>query len=139
VISDFGLSQMVMDLSERPIGLTPSNPSFAPVRWSAPELIEDDACQPTLATDVWSFGCTAYSILTDKAPYHHRMKDGSIIRDIHIKIKPPGPEGLSLENAIKDMERILNIDCWSFSPFQRSGMAAIAARIECICDASKDT
>lgn len=61
VLSDFGLSQVIGDILDRPVGLTPSN-FPGPTRWQAPELLEDESCQPGLRTDVWGFGCTAYEV-----------------------------------------------------------------------------
>lgn len=60
VICDFGLSQIIEDLM-RPEGLTVSNPSVGPLRWQAPELLEDES-PSTQASDVWSFGCTALEV-----------------------------------------------------------------------------
>ncbi len=60
VICDFGLSQVIEEIT-RPEGLTVSNPSVGPLRWQAPELLEDDS-PSTQASDVWSFGCTALEV-----------------------------------------------------------------------------
>lgn len=61
VLSDFGLSQVIEDLVG-PTGYTPSSPEVGPLRWQAPEFVEDEECQLGLETDVWSFGCTAYEV-----------------------------------------------------------------------------
>lgn len=68
VLSDFGLSQVIEDLLDRPAGYTPSNSGYAPLRWQAPELQDDESCQPMLETDVWSFGCTAYEVIIFSSP-----------------------------------------------------------------------
>ena len=61
VLCDFGLSQVVEDLG-RPTGFTLSNPDIGPVRWQAPEFLEGEDEPATLASDVWSFGCTAFEV-----------------------------------------------------------------------------
>ena len=45
-----------------PTGYTPSNPEVGPLRWQAPEFLEDDTCKPGLFSDIWSFGCTEYEV-----------------------------------------------------------------------------
>ncbi|KAF5372308.1 hypothetical protein D9615_009223 [Tricholomella constricta] len=128
VISDFGLSQVIEDLLAGPTGFTPSNPVFGPTRWQAPELLVDDACQPGLETDVWSFGCTAYEVLTGNIPYHYRSRDAFVIQDVLSGIKPPGPRGLVLSGHVR-LKGILN-RCWSFSPSVRLTMAGVVSEME---------
>jgi len=134
VLSDFGLSQVIGALLGVSTGFTPSNPQFAPPRWQAPELIEDDAYQPGLETDVWSFGCTAYEILCGKIPYYYRCRDALVIRDIQGGIKPPGPDGLVLSNPDEHLEDVLDC-CWCSAPSRRPHISVVMSRMEAICSA----
>lgn len=62
ILSDFGLS---IDVPEPSV-----DTSGGSLRWRAPELLfdaaDDDsdwlASAPNVASDVWSFGCTAYEV-----------------------------------------------------------------------------
>ncbi|KDR73275.1 hypothetical protein GALMADRAFT_72592 [Galerina marginata CBS 339.88] len=129
VLSDFGLSQVVEDLG-RPTGYTLSNPDFGPIRWQPPEFLENDE-EPAMPTsDVWSFGCTAYELLTSRIPYEHRSRDAQVIRDMQKGIKPPGPNDLL---AFDSRVGSLLDSCWSFTPAERPSMTDVQARLEAIC------
>ncbi|RDB31079.1 putative serine/threonine-protein kinase drkC [Hypsizygus marmoreus] len=132
-LSDFGLSQVIEDLLEGPTGFTPSNPQVGPPRWQAPELLEDDALQPGLETDVWSFGCTAYELLTGNLPYHYRLRDAMVIREIQHRIKPPGPGGLVIDGSDGTIEDLLENFCWSFEANYRLDMTELVSALINIC------
>ncbi|KAF9550051.1 kinase-like protein [Agrocybe pediades] len=135
VLSDFGLSKVVEDLG-RPTGFTLSNPDVAagPLRWQAPEFLESDDEPATLASDVWSFACTAYELLTGQLPYSHRTRDPQIIRDMGNGVKPCGP--LDMEQAalgrFDPRIRQLLDSCWSFSVAGRPCMADVQSQLEVV-------
>lgn len=63
VLTDFGVSKVIEDRT-RPTGNTTGSSPGA-VRWQAPEFFIDpdsDLIHYTLASDVWSFACTAYEV-----------------------------------------------------------------------------
>ena len=73
MLTDFGLAKVIEELAG-PTGNTTSTCAGS-VRWQAPELIFDTGSEqdddmgdapkpssPTPASDVWSFGCTAYEV-----------------------------------------------------------------------------
>jgi len=137
VLSDFGLSQVIGDILDRPVGLTPSNLP-GPIRWQAPELLEDESCQPGLKTDVWGFGCTAYELLTSKLPYDHRRRDALILKDVQSGIKPSGPDRFSIAKSDGNIENILEDYCWAFDAYNRPCMAEISLLIDQLCQRSDD-
>lgn len=38
-------------------------------RWAAPELFKDGA-EPTMASDIWAFGCVCYEFLSERLPFY---------------------------------------------------------------------
>ncbi|KZT20454.1 kinase-like protein [Neolentinus lepideus HHB14362 ss-1] len=122
VLSDFGLSRIVEDL----VGPTGNTTSTAggTIRWMAPELVNagEDIFEvrPTLRSDVWSFGCTSYELMTGLLPYHLRRSDLQIMQDIGNRTKPA--------NLLKQFHPVLRdiIDqCWTFESDTRPGMCAL--------------
>ena len=65
VLSDFGLSKIIEDLAG-PSDYT-SDSCAGPLRWLAPEFMQDESRCPQLASDVWSFACTAYEVTHDRS------------------------------------------------------------------------
>ncbi|KAF9070435.1 kinase-like domain-containing protein [Rhodocollybia butyracea] len=134
-LTDFGLSQVIEDLVG-PTGITPSNTEAGPIRWQSPEFISDisETCRPQLPGDVWSFGCTAYELLTGNVPYYFRLRDPAIICDIQNGVKPPGVENDRLcgEGGIW---KLLN-DCWITDPTKRIQMTQVVPRLKELCSSS---
>ncbi|KAF8175098.1 kinase-like domain-containing protein [Pholiota molesta] len=129
-LCDFGLSQVVEDLG-RPAGLTMSHPNVGPLRWQAPELSSDD--EPTKQTsDVWSYGCTAFELLTSQIPYPHRTRDVQVMKDMQNNVKPPGPADMALIPFGPCVATLLD-SCWSFDPIERPCMTQVRADLESIC------
>ncbi|KAJ3517678.1 hypothetical protein NLJ89_g352 [Agrocybe chaxingu] len=129
-ICDFGLSQLVEDLG-RPTGFTLSNQDVGPLRWQAPEYLEEEGPART-TSDVWSFGCTAFELLTSRIPYEHRIRDAQVIKDMQNGITPAGTAGdlcLAFDPRVKRL-----IDrCWSFDPSERPNMTEVRTQLEEIC------
>ncbi|KAF8995898.1 kinase-like domain-containing protein [Cyathus striatus] len=133
VLSDFGLSQVLDDLGH-PTGFTLSHPDAGPLRWQAPEFMEEDDLIPAqLSGDIWSFGCTAYEFLTGNFPYAHRNRDGLVFKDMREGIKPWGPIGMEVKSERDCKMRDLLDSCWCFCPEQRPTMAEVIVQLENIC------
>ncbi|KAF8154936.1 kinase-like domain-containing protein [Crassisporium funariophilum] len=130
-LCDFGLSQVIEDLG-RPAGMTLSNPDVGPLRWQAPEFLEDDDEPAMLTSDVWSYGCTAFELLTSRIPYAHRIRDAQVIRDMQNGVRPSGPADMSLLPFDPRVQTLLDA-CWSFIPEQRPRMTEVQAQLEAIC------
>ncbi|KAJ3931536.1 MAG: kinase-like domain-containing protein [Lentinula lateritia] len=135
-LSDFGLSQVIEDLV-CPTGITPSKFEAGPIRWQSPEFLMDvsETCRPQLPGDVWSFGCTAYELLTGNVPYHFRRRDSTVIHDIQAGIPPPGVEENSLHRGDGGIWDLMN-DCWISSPVERIHMTEVVFRLGKLCSRS---
>jgi len=130
VLTDFGLSQVIEDLMG-PSGNTTSTIQGS-VRWQAPELMLDDdnnqKVQLTSSSDVWSFACTAYELLTGKLPYHNRQRDYSVIHDILNGVKPGRPDA-NQANAPGPQDKIWQLldRCWTVLADARPQMTEVVA------------
>ncbi|TFK31105.1 kinase-like domain-containing protein [Crucibulum laeve] len=133
-LCDFGLSKVIEDMG-RPSGYTLTQPDVGPLRWQAPEFLEHEDTPLLPSSDIWSFGCTAYELLTGNIPYHHRTRDWTVIKDVQNGIKPPGPSGIILPGLETRMIDILD-DCWCFSPEERPTMTEVVEQIQQICNSS---
>lgn len=61
VLSDFGIASTVTaDAEEESVGLS--------VPWSAPEVLQDETAG-TIASEVWAFAATVYSLLAGRSPF----------------------------------------------------------------------
>ncbi|KIK64047.1 hypothetical protein GYMLUDRAFT_162160 [Collybiopsis luxurians FD-317 M1] len=138
-LSDFGLSQVIEDLVG-PTGITPSCTEAGPIRWQSPEFLMDtsEIFRPQLPGDVWSFGCTAYELLTGKVPYHFRHRDATVIHDIQARIPPPGVEENDRHRGDGGIWDLMN-DCWTISPTERIQMTEVVSRLKALCSSSVDS
>ncbi|OAX39444.1 kinase-like protein [Rhizopogon vinicolor AM-OR11-026] len=105
-IADYGLSTTCSDLNGT--SYIRSN-----VRWAAPELFEvpenDDTCSsPKLESDIYSFGCIAYQILSGQRPYCDIRSDHQVVVAILRGVKPKRPEIPAIEDCHWDFIR----QCW---------------------------
>ncbi|EDR03980.1 uncharacterized protein LACBIDRAFT_306303 [Laccaria bicolor S238N-H82] len=140
MLTDFGLAKVIEELAG-PTGNTTSSCAGS-VRWQAPELIFDTGSDqddymgdapkpssPTPASDVWSFGCTAYEIMSGKIPYHTRLHDWTVIQAIVEKQCPvPHEEGVLESNGLMS---ILH-GCWQYDAGKRPEMGEVLRRLQSI-------
>ncbi|KIM84883.1 hypothetical protein PILCRDRAFT_817698 [Piloderma croceum F 1598] len=133
VLTDFGLSQVIEDL-KGPSGNTTTMVQGS-IRWQAPEIVLDDEnnqkLQLTFPSDVWSFACTAYELLTGNLPYHNRLRDFSVIQD-HIHGVKPGAPDTNIIYAPGPQDKIWELldRCWSYQPYMRPLMKDVEAEME---------
>ena len=76
LISDFGLSRVIEDITETPAYTTLT--SGGSNRWCAPELM-NEISSPTLTTDVYSFSMTILECLTSERPFAHLKRDALVV------------------------------------------------------------
>ncbi|KAK0187230.1 kinase-like domain-containing protein [Armillaria mellea] len=131
IISDFGLSKVMSDLS--------ASSFFAgSIRWMAPEIVralvedrsETGMPQVTTASDVYAFGSVCLEVMIGALPYPCRKYDPGVMIDIMRGIKPS--MGASMPDC-KALEVLLH-RCWNESPALRpamGGCAAISNGIKC--------
>ncbi|KXN82320.1 Serine/threonine-protein kinase sepA [Leucoagaricus sp. SymC.cos] len=65
MIADFGISHIVLTRLKTTTLVSTGTPY-----WTAPELATQPGARPTFESDIWSFGCLAFEVLTDKAPFY---------------------------------------------------------------------
>ncbi|KAG1897321.1 kinase-like domain-containing protein [Suillus fuscotomentosus] len=110
-LSDFGLSVIVAEFAGTSYFTSALNGT---VRWIAPELLaipeEEGAITiPTSNSDVYSFGCIFFQVLTGKAPYSEFKRDAQVVVAISLGTKPLRPEF----PTIIDSHWSFILNCWS--------------------------
>lgn len=84
-----------------------------------------------------NFRSCGLQLLTSYIPYHYRVRDGMVIKDIQGGVKPPGPDGFTINecSAVQNKIRDLLYDhCWSLYPSGRRHMGDIVSQLEDIYD-----
>jgi len=79
LIADFGLSRIIG--GDYSIAISHSGASPGTIRWSAPELFDDDT-HFTKETDVWAFGMVIYEIITHHVPYFEQVLEPQVLNKI---------------------------------------------------------
>ncbi|TEB22343.1 kinase-like protein [Coprinellus micaceus] len=95
-LADFGLSRLA---DPALLGWTSIRTSTAKstgtIRWQAPELLNpDDEADPktTTASDIYSYGCVCYEIMTGNVPFHTTKNHYSIPMIVIAGKRPPKPD-----------------------------------------------
>ncbi|KAL2911175.1 hypothetical protein HK105_209362 [Polyrhizophydium stewartii] len=115
-ITDFGLA-----LVKASVSATTKRKTGA-VRWIAPEKYKRGYKQ-ALAQDVFSFGMTAYQIVSGKVPFAEEVHD-DIVKDwIKDGERPDRPDG------VPDALWSIIDECWRHEPEQRPAFRDIAWRL----------
>ncbi|KAJ3504953.1 hypothetical protein NMY22_g17751 [Coprinellus aureogranulatus] len=141
VLTDFGLARIIEDYSG-PTGFTTTTLGGS-IRWCAPELLfdptvdfsdastvqDDDAARnPTLHSDIWSFGCTAYELFTDLNPYSDDRYDWNIMQSLISRRRPSTKRNSAgRDKWLKDSTEVFNLlcQCWSYVPTARPTIQTI--------------
>ncbi|KAJ7040950.1 hypothetical protein C8F04DRAFT_185870 [Mycena alexandri] len=120
LITDFGISSIInVD------GFATTNRAGI-VRWCAPELFQPEG-RTSFASDVYSFACVSYEILTGHAPFHEKQNDTGAIRVL-------GRERLSRLKAadnttwVENHLRLLQ-ECWDGTAENRPTARQIVERL----------
>jgi len=96
------------------------------VRYSAPELIENNNVPSTKGSDTYSFAMLILECFTEKIPFSDLSRDAAVI---HARIRkrqcPPRPDGDSPNNRVSDDLWSLMTRCWSVKPDARPTMEQI--------------
>ncbi|KAG1805812.1 kinase-like domain-containing protein [Suillus subaureus] len=107
LVADYGILTTCSDLSGT--SYIRSN-----VRWAAPELFEvpeteDAPSSPKLESDVYSFGCITYQVLSGQQPYYNIRSDHQVVVAILRGAKPKRPD----IPVIEDCHWNLIEQCWA--------------------------
>ncbi|KAG8905008.1 Receptor-interacting serine/threonine-protein kinase 2 [Tulasnella sp. 403] len=133
VITDFGLSTILEDNPD----MSSSLRTAGTLRWMAPELVVQENCIRSLATDVYSFGCVTLETFTGALPFDNLKRDVDIMSAI-LRNQPPISNRTQypvLAGLIGD----LVYDCWSTNPAQRPRMKMLQATLAHLQQGSRGT
>ncbi|KAF5354692.1 hypothetical protein D9756_005497 [Leucocoprinus leucothites] len=83
---------VITELSTLSVASTP-----LPIRYTAPELLEDDDAQRTKAADMWSFACLCYEVLSGNAPFCQLSSDVKVGIAIGKGNKPNRPKDSGID------------------------------------------
>ncbi|KAG8957354.1 hypothetical protein FRC03_010224, partial [Tulasnella sp. 419] len=119
-LCDFGSTRMIEGAS----GFTTSSLNTkATLRFMSPErLMEDEP--PTIASDVWAFGCIVVEVFTNSIPYAHIKNDNVVSRKITEKELPLDP---SYDTTVSPGEEFWTFvgGCWEFESTRRLTISAL--------------
>ncbi|KAF9007506.1 kinase-like domain-containing protein [Cyathus striatus] len=119
VVTDFGLSKVIEELTG-PSGNTTTSIGGSS-RWQAPELLFDEEAEenmtptqgPSIASDIWSFGCVFYELLTGGFPMRIALRSDHII------------------HSNPTMKQLME-DCWRFRAVDRPHIAELVEKLDTI-------
>ncbi|KAJ3572907.1 hypothetical protein NP233_g2778 [Leucocoprinus birnbaumii] len=64
MITDFGISRIILTSIK-----SSTLVSTGTINWTAPELLINDGLNPTFKSDIWSFACLCFEVVTDEEPF----------------------------------------------------------------------
>ena len=109
------------EINENTISKTVSSGDV--VRYSAPELIENNNVLATMNSDTYSFAMLILECITEEVPFSSLTRDASVIHArISKKQDPPRPDGQDRKNRVSDGLWDLMMRCWSVKPDHRPTM-----------------
>ncbi|KDN42561.1 hypothetical protein RSAG8_06704, partial [Rhizoctonia solani AG-8 WAC10335] len=103
-------------------GVTATVESVLSFRWMSPELITANSPQPTTESDMWTFGCVCFWLLTLRAPYSSVRRDDLAGAEI-MRGHPPATLARVYRRAPWTTNGLWNAigKCWRQEPLQRPG------------------
>jgi serine/threonine protein kinase len=112
LIADFGTSRLIS------VDDTPTTDTGT-THYAAPERFKEDKANPTVESDVFSFGLILYEILAGRAVFHCRLTPFAVIRMHNANERPeiPNHVSASMQDLIKR--------CWSPNPSDRPSFDSI--------------
>ncbi|KAF9653023.1 kinase-like protein [Thelephora ganbajun] len=119
-ICDFGIARIVEEINENTISKTVSSGDV--VRYSAPELIENNNVSATTHSDTYSFAMLTLECITEEVPFSNLTRDAAVI---HARISkrqcPPRPDA-DRKDLFSDGLWDLMTRCWAVKPDHRPTM-----------------
>lgn len=93
------------------------------VRYSAPELLENNNVHPTVYSDTYSFAMLILECITEETPFANLSSDAAVI---HARISkrqyPTRPDGQSGKGTVSDDLWDQMMRCWHTKPNERPTM-----------------
>lgn len=128
LLSDFGLSKMVEDMSGAPF--TQSKGVSESCRWLAPELLMGENATMTTSSDIWSLGMTILELLTGCHPFNHIKSNTAVVIKVYGGALPEPP------NTPEIVRRGMNSQlwsllqrCWNSTPEERPAIQEVIAEL----------
>ncbi|KAJ3562183.1 hypothetical protein NP233_g9738 [Leucocoprinus birnbaumii] len=134
LITDFGISHLAsINPAAATQGLTNSMVGFTS-NWAAPELVigvnpvggsdvyaTKESIRPTKASDIWSFGCLIYEVLSGRNPYHLYPDIAKLSIALHQRRLPDRPQEKDRCKLINDWWwDLMTQRCWHYDSSLRS-------------------
>jgi len=114
-ILDFGISRIVDEFGLSASGFTQDGQFFGTPHIMSPEQCKSEHDKITRATDIYSFGCVVFYLLTGRYPFELGSEEdggGLVLVSMHIRDDPPMPSEFrpDLRNGVEDPEKLSEID-----------------------------
>ncbi|KAG9035107.1 hypothetical protein FS837_002031 [Tulasnella sp. UAMH 9824] len=148
VLSHFENARFVEDSIPLPESATLDRPE-ASKRYTSPEILGEELAPRTPASDIWSWACTVFEILTNRTPYADERGDIRFYQAIN-QGKVPGDRDLLLRLAsdacksdcasgLRFLHSYIRL-CWDFDPRKRPQISTFRQQLSYICarDASRN-
>ncbi|KAJ7628448.1 kinase-like domain-containing protein [Roridomyces roridus] len=126
-IGDFGLSSIITSMSSVQFTHSSRNTQCGTARYQAPELYP--AGQNDRRSDIYSFACVAYELLTGMAPFSNLTRDLAVIMAVREGHRPARPPSCTGTPALDALWRLLQ-DCWQGEPQSRPTASQVVERLE---------
>ncbi|TDL22635.1 kinase-like protein [Rickenella mellea] len=115
-LADFGLACITHD-ARTASAITTSTAMHGSIRWMAPELLHPEQAgredsRASAESDIYALGMVILETFTGKIPFHHHMRDATVVLDVTLGMRPdrPGSEATAL--GLSDLVWSLIEVCW---------------------------
>lgn len=98
VLSDFGIAAAVGGRADEVFAMS--------VPWSAPEIV-DERVSGSIASEVWSFGATLYSLLAGRSPFEAPGRDRNSREQLKARIRRAGYHQIARADVPASLQSVL--------------------------------
>ncbi|OCB89265.1 kinase-like protein [Sanghuangporus baumii] len=100
------------------------------LRWLPPEIVDRSPFALTAASDVYSFGLTAFTIMTGRIPFEGIRSPNVVIEMITKGQRPSRPKGRLIHHGLDDKAWSLITKCWAHDPETRPPIHEVLKELE---------
>ncbi|CAE6404393.1 unnamed protein product [Rhizoctonia solani] len=127
-LSDFDFS--VMSEASSLVFTESSNTRTGSIRWTAPEMLLEEAPKRTRQADVYALGMTMLEIFTGDVPYPNCRMDFSVIKAVEKGTLPTRPMGRLRDDEQGNLVWELLLKCWSREIDERPSAGQVVDTLE---------
>ncbi|TDL22634.1 kinase-like protein [Rickenella mellea] len=138
-LADFGLARITHD-AQTASAITTSTAQHGSIRWMAPELLNPEQAgredsRASAESDIYAVGMVILEAFTGKIPFHHHMRDATVVLDVTKGKRPdrPGSEATAL--GLSDLVWNLIELCWQTASSARPRIDFV---LQCLKDAQSN-